>query len=124
MTNNIENFLKVWEKETTESTDGRARIFGSVEVELSKSGRENTIRVNSVRSLEYKKGEATAFFKWLAAKADEYDFTVTLCAQPFGWNSGDLPTHDQLVKWVSKFGFKTWFTYPDGNGTEMYRDYA
>lgn len=123
MTDKVSKFLEEWKKQTKDLDTKRGRLFGdNLEVELSESGRENTLRVNAVKSNLSYSGEATKFFEWLAQKADEYKFNVTLCAQPFGWAYEGKPSHEQLVEWVSRFGFKSSFTYEDGLGTEMVRN--
>lgn len=120
--NNIDSFLETWKnKSSVSKKHTRAREFDGVLVELSKSGRTNTVRLNALKTTSPKNGLASHFISWLIKEADKNKFNISLCAQPFGHYRDNGPSREQLEKWLSKYGFKAQFTYEDQLGTEMYR---
>lgn len=123
--NATDAFLKDWESNSSVSEkNDKIRTNGNLEIKLSKSGRENTIRLNYLKSTKPKNGEATKFMKWLTKQADKHQVTLTLCAQPVGysWNKDELPNKDKLKQWTERLGFKVKFQYPDSEGYEMVRE--
>lgn len=120
----IEAFFAEWKnnsKPHKSSMMKHIRMFNDVEVALSKSACTNTVRVNSLRSNDQRKGEATKFMKWLTRRADKQGFFVTLSAEPFGWNKDDAMDKDQLKEWMEKYGFSVKWEWPDEDGYEMIR---
>lgn len=111
----VESFMTDWEqasKETLEYFD--SRIFNDkVVVSMSPSGRQNTIRIRAVRSLELKKGHATAFYNWVKEKAKEHKVDVRLAAQTFGWITDEMPKDEQVVAWCFRMGMKKLYEYPE-----------
>jgi hypothetical protein len=120
----LEKFLEDW-RSFTPSTglNKRAKLFdGVLEIELSKSGRDdNTIRVNSIRSLSSGSRKLGKFMNWLTKKADSGGFQLSLAAQPFGWNREELPSKDKIKFYMERFNFQVKYEYPDEEGYEMVR---
>lgn len=121
--NNVDEFLNAWVKQTTAvEYDANIRRYGNMLVQLSKSGRFSTVRVNFIKSAARRQGEASAFLNWLNEQADKYDFAVTMCVQPVVIFGDETALRkDQLLSWVKKYGYKVRYDYPDGNGTEVAR---
>ncbi len=121
---NIESFLKDWEANTTELegplTQSRRLYKDVLEVQLTKSGRDNTVRINANKSLEKKKGHASKFLKWLVKEADKGKFELSACVQPWGHSFEKTPSADVLKNSFAKLGFSVRFEYPD-EGFEMVR---
>jgi len=116
---NIDTFLKQWLKKSTKLDTSERREYHNLEVQLSKSGHYNTLRVNALKSKDPKKGHATKFMKSLIKEANKNKFDIELCAQPWGHSFEDVPTKDVVREWLLKLGFKIKFEYPDKEGYEM-----
>lgn len=120
----VENFLATWnENSDTIENSKRKRLFNVFEVELSKSGRQNTVRLNSIRSTARKSGELKNLMKWLVKQADKNSVTLSMACQSFGfsWDQDELPTTDKLREIAERHKFKVKWEYPDG-GYEMARE--
>jgi hypothetical protein len=118
----LDDFMVEWNTRPSGTPlNKRARLFDNVlEIEVSVSGRPNTLRINSIRSLKLKSGKVSQFLNWITKRADKGKFTLRLAAQPFGWNKDELPQAGKLKEIVERFGFKVEYEYPD-NGYEMIR---
>ena len=117
----VDQFISEW-KSASRAVDGqpRKRLYGdSLHVEISPSARTNTVRINSIKSINYGSGELKKLLTWLTKRASKHDIVLTLSAQSFGWNRDDLPSNDKLKEIVERYGFKLKFVYPDNDGYEM-----
>ena len=121
----IDTFLKSWNDSTTEITNAlgnNRRLYNDVlEIQLTKSGRANTVRLNSLKSVDKKKGHGSKFLKWLAREADKGKFALTVCVQPWGHSFESSPSKDVLKDWFARNGFTMKWEYPDEKGYEMER---
>lgn len=114
----VDSFIKEWEKVSTVGNAGK-RVFGNVEARLAVTGWDNTVKVQGVRSLTPKQGNATALFKKLTALAKAHNITLRLTAQNMTpWKQGSM-NRGEIVRWLNKNGFKRFYEWPDGFGTEM-----
>lgn len=120
---NITNFMNTWnERDSSESFNTRSKIFNKLDVELSKSGRDDcTVRINYIQSRKRRKGELKKFLTWITKLADANEFTLTMAAQPCGRHYEDTPKKEKLKEIIERYGFTVRFEYPDGNGYEMVR---
>lgn len=121
---NTEKFLKDWNKfAPSTGFNKRAKMFdNALEIELSKSGRDNnTIRINSIRSLSSGSRKLGKFMNWITKKADSGGFQLSLAAQPFGWNREEIPSKDKIKFYMERFNFRVKYEYPDEEGYEMAR---
>lgn len=125
----VDTFLNHWNTVSDKATvvettigSSKSRKFNNVLVELSKSGRNNVLRVNLLTSLVKGKGNASSFIKWLNGQADKHDFVISMCAQSVSTagQESDMKK-DQLVGWVKRHGFKVRYEYPDEAGVEVAR---
>ena len=121
----INDFMDTWNKrDNTETDDSHSKIFNKLEVELSKSGRNDyTIRINYITSKTRRKGELKKFLSWITKQADLNKFDLSMAAQPCGRHYEDLPKKEKLKEITEKYGFVEKFEYPDGIGYEMTRAY-
>ncbi|KKN02125.1 hypothetical protein LCGC14_1120780 [marine sediment metagenome] len=118
----VQDFLDEWEENTLEhKSKPRTRTVANFNVEISPSARFLTVRINSIFSTKRKSKKLFKLFRWLAAKADEHNVVLTLCAQSFGWDRDVLPSKDKIRVLVEKHGFEVRFEYPDKGGYEMIR---
>ncbi len=118
----VQDFLNEWEENTLEhKAKPRTRTVANFDVEISPSGRFLTVRINSIFSTNRKSKKLSKLLGWLAAKADEHNVVLTLCAQPFGWDKDVLLSKDKIRVLVEKHGFEVKFEYSDKNGYEMIR---
>lgn len=114
----VESFIKEWEN-VSDSVENGVRSFNGVTAKIVATGWNNTIKVQSVRSASKKQGNATALFKKLVALAKEHNVSLRLTAQNLTpWKQSSM-NRGELVRWLSKTGFKPLFMWPDGFGTEM-----
>lgn len=118
----VQDFLNEWKENTlAHSTKPRARTVANFDVELASSARFLTVRINSIFSTKRKSKNLSKLLGWLAAKADEHNVVLTLCAQSFGWDKDSLPNKNKIKALVEKYGFEVKFEYPDKDGYEMIR---
>lgn len=121
----LTSFLERWNKSTTEigGLANNRRLYREVlEIDLVKSARSNTLRLNALKSKKRRKGHSSKFMKWLIKQADRGDFMVTACVQPWGYSfEQSTLSKDALRDWFIKYGFKVVWEYPDGKGYEMIR---
>lgn len=118
----IDIFLANWVNMSEKQPDTSTRLYNDLEVTLSKSGRDNTVHLNALKSRDQKKGKATKFIKWLTKEARKGDFDITLCAQPWGHNFEDTPKKERVRDWLLGLGFTVKWEYPDEEGYEMEYD--
>lgn len=118
----IDIFLTNWANMSEEKPSTLIRLYNDLEVTLTKSGRENTVRLNSLKSKDQKKGNATKFIKWLTKEARKGDFDITLCAQSWGYSFEDLPKKGKIKEWLLNLGFTVKWEYPEESGYEMEYD--
>ena len=121
----INDFMNIWNKrDKTETGATRSKIFNNLEVELSKSGRDDyTIRINHILSKKRQKGELKKFLSWITTQADTNKFVLSMAVQPCGRHYEDVPKKEKLKEISEKYGFVEKFEYPDGAGYEMTRHY-
>lgn len=121
----IDTFLEEWNDSTVAITSELAwdrRLHQDVlEVHLTKSGRDNTVRLNALKSNEQKKGHSSKFLKWLTKEADEGKFILSVCVQPWGYSFESSPSKENLKDWFERHGFVVKWKYPDEKGYEMER---
>lgn len=118
----VQDFLNEWEENTLEHESKlRCRTVGNFDVEISPSARFLTVRINSIFSTNRKSGKLSLLLGWLAARADEHNVVLILCAQPFGWDKDFLANKNKIKALVEKHGFEVKFEYPDKEGYEMIR---
>jgi len=119
----IDTFLENWVKNTETLEYCSRRLYNDImEVHLSKSGRTNTLRINAIKSRECEKGHATKFIKWLIRQANQHNFNLTTCAQPWGHSFESIPSKEVVRDLFLKHGFKIKWQYPDEKGWEMARE--
>jgi hypothetical protein len=63
---------------------------------------DNKVMLNSIRSFERGKGNATGVMHKLCAIADKHQVAMTVIAEPFGNEKVDK---SKLIQWYQKFGF-------------------
>lgn len=118
----VKSFLKEWNENTlAHKTKPRIRTVANFDVEISSSAHFLTVRINSIFSTKRKSKKLSKLLGWLAAKADEHNVILILCAQPFGWDKDFLPNKNKIKTLVQKHGFEVKFEYPDKEGYEMIR---
>lgn len=119
----IDTFLNIWNDNTTEIADQpRLRLYKDVLViQVSKSGRPNTVRLNELKSKAPRKGHSSRFLKWLTAEADKGKFTLTACVQPCGYSFESSPSKEDLKNWFIRNGFTVKWEYLEKIGYEMER---
>lgn len=118
----VQDFLNEWEESTlAHKTKPRIRTVANFDVEISPSNRFLTVRINSIFSTSRKSRKLSKLLGWFAAKADEHNVVLTLCAQSFGWDRDSLPNKNKIKALVEKHGFEVKFEYPDKEGYEMIR---
>ena len=120
---NIDTFLTNWANVSEELPNTSTRLYNDLEVTLTKSGRDNTVRLNSIKSRKQKKGRATDFMKWLIKEAKAGEFDITLCAQPWGYSFEDTPKKEKVKTWLEGLGFIVKWEWPNEDGYEMSYDY-
>jgi len=125
-TESVDKFISDWtsNSQPTKIKVRTTRVHRNFEVEISPSARRDTVRLNSIRSLNPKCGELKKLLNWLAKKADKHGVTLTMACQPFGfgWSGDEFPDKDKLKDIAERYKFVVKFEYPDGDGYEMVRE--
>ena len=78
-------------------------IIGDVLVEVSNF--DGYVRLNSIFSMEKKKGKANEVMQMICDIADEFQVTITLSPEPFGNDKSIILNKEELTNWYKKFGF-------------------
>lgn len=118
----IDTFLEQWSNSTVEIPNSSTRLYNEIlEVQLTKSGRDLTVRLNSLKSRKQKKGHSNKFLKWLTREADKNHFILSVCVQPWGYSFESSPSKEDLKKWFARNGFTVKWEYPNKQGYEMER---
>ncbi len=115
----VESFIKEWEAISVISAKSGVRVFNNVEAKVVKTGWDNTVKLQSVRSLSPKQGNATSLVKKINELAKTHNVIIRLTAQNLNpWKQSSM-NRNEICNWFKKNGFKPLFTWPDNTGVEM-----
>jgi hypothetical protein len=122
----INEFFIEWERMTTPTESAllnkTARRFNDMHVVLSRSGRDNTVRINYMKSTRKKSGEMKKFLKWITAQATANEFALSMAVQPCSSHYEEAVSKEKLREVATRYGFVVQHEYPDSVGYEMRRE--